>query len=175
MSAILAKPDFDLTQILNGVPFMAPSPFGIHQSIVSNLHLLLGSLVKSKKLGKLFVSPLDVILESELNVVQPDLIFIKNENMSIFHPNGHIHGIPDLLIEIVSSGSVTRDTVEKFQIYEKYGVPEYWIVFPEQKVIEVFSYENSKYQLHYSSEKATGSISSKVISDLTFPIESIFS
>ena len=46
--------------------------------------------------------------------------------MSIFHPNGHIRGVPDLLIEIVSSGSVSRDTVEKYAIYEKYGVKEYW-------------------------------------------------
>ena len=93
---------------------MAPSPFGYHQQILRKLLLKINNWLEKSKKGEIFLSPLDVILEEGMNVVQPDLIYIKKENMSIFRPNGHIHGVPDLLIEIVSSGSVSRDTVEKF-------------------------------------------------------------
>ncbi len=95
--------------------------------------------------------------------------------MSIFHPNGHIRGVPDLLIEIVSSGSVSRDTVEKFAIYEKYGVKEYWIVFPEQKVVEVFILKEGKYSLLCSTENTNGILSSVELQDLKLSIEEIFS
>jgi Uma2 family endonuclease len=133
-----------------------------------NLSLILGNYIHQKKIGRLFASPLDVILEENLNVVQPDLIYIKNENISIFHPNGHIQGVPDLLIEIVSSGSVARDTVEKYE------VKEYWIVFPEQKIVEVFILKEGKYSLLCSTESIEGIISSIELQDLKLNIEEIF-
>jgi len=72
------------------------------------------------------------------------------------------------LIEIVSSGSVARDTVEK------YGVKEYWIVFPEQKVVEVFILKEGKYSLLCSTESIEGIISSIELQDLKLNIEEIF-
>ena len=112
----LSKSEFDLSQILNGVTVIAPSPFGFHQNIISNLVLLIGNHAKLHKSGKILTSPLDVIFEEGYNVLQPDLIYIRKESMSIFDSNGHIHGVPDLLIEIISASSVSRDTVEKFKI-----------------------------------------------------------
>ncbi len=174
MALALAKPDFDLTQIINGDPVMAPSPFGYHQSILGKLYFLLNLYLEKNKQGEVLLSPLDVILEEGLNVVQPDLIYIKKENMSIFHKDGHIKGVPDLLIEIVSPGSVSRDTVEKFQIYEKYGVSEYWIVFPEQKVVEVFELKSGKYHLFCSTENTKGILSSKLLPEFQINIETLF-
>ncbi len=170
----LSKSEFDLSQILNGVTVMAPSPFGFHQNIISNLVLLIGNHAKLHKSGKILTSPLDVIFEEGYNVLQPDLIYIKKENMSIFDSNGHIHGVPDLLIEIISASSVSRDTVEKFKIYEKYGVNEYWIVFPEQKVIEVFVLKDGKYSLLCSTENSEGIVTSIVLQNLKFNVADVF-
>jgi len=175
MSSRILKSDFDLTQILNGVTVMAASPFGYHQQILRILLFRINSFIESSLCGELFISPLDVILKKDLNVVQPDLIYIKKENLSIFHPEGHIQGVPDLLIEIVSPSSVPRDTVEKFRIYESYGVNEYWIVFPEQKVIEVFTLEDGKYVLFCSTELAEDMAKSKVIPNLEIKNKDIFS
>ena len=174
MSSILIKPEFDLSQILNGVTVMGISPFGNHQDISGNLYYFIRNFLKQKNLGKIFSAPLDVILEEGFNVVQPDLIYIKKENMSIYKPNAHIYGVPDLLIEIVSAGSVSRDTVEKFQIYEKYRVSEYWIVFPEQKVIEVFSLRDGKYLLLCSTENTNGIINSNVLEDFQCNMDELF-
>jgi Uma2 family endonuclease len=170
----LSKSEFDLSQILNGVTVMAPSPFGFHQDIISNLVLLIGNHAKLNKSGKILTSPLDVIFEEGYNVLQPDLIYIKKENMSIFDSNGHIHGVPDLLIEIISASSVSRDTVEKFKIYEKYGVNEYWIVFPEQKVIEVFVLKDGKYSLLCSTENSEGIVTSIVLQNFKFNVADVF-
>jgi Uma2 family endonuclease len=170
----LSKSDFDLSQILNGVTVMAPSPFGFHQNIISNLVLLIGNHAKLHKSGKILTSPLDVIFEEGYNVLQPDLIYIKKENLSIFDSNGHIHGVPDLLIEIISASSVSRDTVEKFKIFEKYGVSEYWIVFPEQKVIEVFVLKDGKYSLLCSTENSEGIVTSIVLQNFKFNVADVF-
>jgi Uma2 family endonuclease len=170
----LSKSEFDLSQILNGVTVIAPSPFGFHQNIISNLVLLIGNHTKFHKSGKILTSPLDVIFEEGYNVLQPDLIYIKKENMSIFDSKGHIHGVPDLLIEIISASSVSRDTVEKFKIYEKYGVNEYWIVFPEQKVIEVFVLKDGKYSLLCSTENSEGIVTSIVLQNFKFNVADVF-
>ncbi|MBM9547562.1 Uma2 family endonuclease [Leptospira sp. 201903074] len=114
-------------------------------------------------------------MEKEVNVVQPDLIYIKNQNLSIFDPNGHIHGVPDLLVEIISPGSISRDTVDKFAIYEKYGVSEYWIVFPEQKVVEVFVLKSGKYSLTCSTENTNGKIISSTFPNWQLGLEQLFS
>ncbi|MES0336866.1 MAG: hypothetical protein SFH39_11020 [Candidatus Magnetobacterium sp. LHC-1] len=55
--------DFDLTEIINGVEIMGPSPFGRHQDISSNIHYLIRQHIKKTKTGKVFYSPLDVILK----------------------------------------------------------------------------------------------------------------
>ncbi|TGL26135.1 Uma2 family endonuclease [Leptospira bourretii] len=174
MAVTTRKSEFDLTQILNGVSFVTPSPLGFHQQILGKLFFQFQLYLQKENLGEIFTSPLDVILESDVNVVQPDLIYIKKENLSIFHPNGHINGIPDLLVEIISPGSITRDTVDKFAIYEKYGVPEYWLVFPEQKVIEVFTLKAGKYSLFCSTENTNGKITSTVFHDWELMIEQLY-
>ena len=55
------------------------------------------------------------------------------------------------MIEVVKKGTITRDTEEKFEIYQKYGVSEYWLVFPEQQCIEVYTLDNSCYSLYCST------------------------
>ena len=78
------------------------------------------------------------------------------------------------MIEIVSAGSVSRDTFEKYNIYQKYGVNEYWIVFPEQRVIEVFVLNEGKYFLFCSTENTDGFLSSKVLQDFKIKVDEIF-
>ncbi|MCW7470956.1 Uma2 family endonuclease [Leptospira kanakyensis] len=174
MDVAIPKSEFDLTQVLNGVSFVTPSPLGFHQQVLGKLFFQFQLHLQKENLGEIFTSPLDVVLESDVNVVQPDLIYIKKENMSIFHANGHIKSIPDLLVEIISPGSITRDTVEKFAIYEKYKVPEYWIVFPEQKVIEVFTLKAGKYSLFCSTENTDGEILSAVFPGWDLRIEQLY-
>ncbi|KWT78234.1 Uma2 family endonuclease [Candidatus Magnetominusculus xianensis] len=159
----------DLTEIINGVEITGPSPFGKHQRIAANIFRLLDRFVEP--LGSVYFSPLDVIFEDGINRLQPDILFIRKENMGIFQD--WIRGVPDMVCEIVSSSSYEIDTEVKMAIYEKYRVPEYWIVMPEPKTIEILTIEGDKYKLH-SFAAIEGSVTSKVIEGLQINISDIF-
>lgn len=61
----------------------------------------------------MFLLPFDVYLDEQSNAVQPDIIVVLNENKKIIDPNGHIHGVPDLLVEILSPGNRGFDLIGK--------------------------------------------------------------
>ena len=170
-SLVLIESDFDLTEIINGVEVMSPSPFRIHQRIFQNLNRIIDNYVYKNKLGEVYSSPLDVILEEKLNRLQPDLLFIKKDNMAIAQE--WIRGVPDMVCEIVSKGTYKRDTITKKDIYERYQVPEYWIVIPELQTIEIFTIENDKYTV-FSYAEGEGVVASKVIEELIVDIKDVF-
>jgi len=163
--------DLDLTEIINGEEIMGPSPFIRHQKIVSKIARKIFSYTETNDLGELYFSPLDVIFEEGINRLQPDILFIKNENSSI--EQDWVRGVPDMVCEIVSPGTYKKDTATKKKIYEKYRVPEYWIVIPELRTIEVLTIENDKYE-QYSFAELEGVIMSKVIEGLQISIRDIF-
>jgi Uma2 family endonuclease len=163
--------DFDLSQIVNGEEIMGPSPMGVHQKIVGTLHLIFADIAKKNNSGEVFISPLDVIFEEGYNRLQPDLIYLKKENLHLLQD--WIRGVPDLVIEVVSKGSLTFDTVTKKNIYEKYQVPEFWLVFPEQECIEVFIIKDGKYHLFSTSDEG-GKVKSSVITGLELKAKKVF-
>ncbi|WP_420264433.1 Uma2 family endonuclease [Candidatus Magnetominusculus dajiuhuensis] len=163
--------DLDLTEIINGEEIMGPSPFGKHQRIVFNLADIMRHYVIKNGLGEVCLSPLDVIFEDSINRLQPDIIFIRKENMAIFQD--WIRGVPDMVCEIVSPGTYRRDTAVKREIYEKYKLPEYWIVIPELLTIEILTIENNRYITHSIAE-LEGVVQSKIIDGLNVNIRDIF-
>ena len=78
-------------------------------------------------------------------VVQPDLCVYCDENKLDEH--GGIDA-PDLIIEILSPGNTQKEMKIKFDLYEEYGVKEYWMVHPLDKTIMIYSLQNGKYQSH---------------------------
>ncbi|WP_236861837.1 Uma2 family endonuclease [Candidatus Magnetominusculus xianensis] len=160
-----------MTEIINGEEVMGPSPFFKHQRIVSKLHLIIGQFVNRNNLGEVCLSPLDVIFEEGVNRLQPDILFIKKENMNI--GQDWIRGVPDMVCEIISAGSYEKDTDIKKAIYEKYKVPEYWIVIPELQTIEILTIDDDKYKLH-SIAAFEGVVISKIIEGLQVAIKDIF-
>ncbi len=164
-------PPFDLTQIIEGEKIVTPSPFGKHQEIVFNLAFHVRRYAQEKNLGKVFISPLDVIFEENVNRLQPDIIFLKNENMGIYQD--WIRGVPDMVIEVVSRGTLVMDTITKKNVYEKYKLPECWIVMPEFESVEVFVLKDNAYEL-FSFAEEKGVVRSQIIDGLTVDIRTIF-
>jgi len=164
------KSDFDLSEIINGEEVMSPSPFINHQKIVSKIFLEISKFLEKNNLGGIYISPLDVIFEKDFNRLQPDLIFISKENSEILQD--WIRGVPDMVVEVISKSSFKYDTVIKKDIYEKYGVNEFWLVIPDMEVIEVFVLEDAKYKL-FSSAEGQGAVKSKVLSGFEFDIAKI--
>jgi Uma2 family endonuclease len=132
-------------ELWDGEIVVSLSPHADHQRIVLRVCERLNRFVTERKLGEVFVSPLDVVL-SQRRVVQPDVFFISNQRRHIIQK--HIRGVPDLAIEIISTGTWQRDRVSKKSLYEQFGLPEYWIVDPESRTIEVFALVEGAYQVH---------------------------
>jgi len=166
--------DYDL---INGIILRTQSsvnkkpPKPIHQNASMNLSRILSIHVFENKIGKLFASPIDVYFDN-YNNTQPDILFIKKERLFIITERG-IEGAPDLIVEILSPSTFKRDKKEKFDLYMRFGVSEYWIVDPYYKSIEVFELENNNYKLAFEASES-GMIQSKVLEGFSLEISTVF-
>jgi Uma2 family endonuclease len=124
---------------------VTPSPGLDHQDVLGNLFVTLRSHVNARRLGKVFVAPVDCILES-ITVVQPDIVFVETARQSVMSRRG-IEGAPTLVVEIISPSSGGIDRRRKLQLYARYAVPYYWIVDPPARTIEGHQLTQSTYQI----------------------------
>ncbi len=123
-------------QVIEGDLVMSPSPNLFHQRIAGRIYVQICNYLVKHPIGEAFVAPLDVFL-SEVNIYQPDVIFVSKQRHSIIGADG-IEGGPDLVDEILSSGTAKYDKGSKRKIYARTGVKELWLVDPEGKEIQVF-------------------------------------
>jgi Uma2 family endonuclease len=129
-------------ELLDGIPFdMSPAPSRYHQEISGNLFFEIKKFLKDKKC-KIYPAPFDVRLpegqqtdEETMTVVQPDISVICDPAKL---DNKGCKGAPDFVVEIVSPDTVKKDMKYKLLLYEKHGVPEYWVVHPEENIVMVY-------------------------------------
>lgn len=122
-------------ELLEGELIEMVSPTSRHQILSKNLFKILDSFCEDKDLGQVFFAPLDVTLSRHV-VVQPDLLFIAKARLPQL-VGERITGAPDLVVEILSPATSTRDFNQKRKIYARYGVPEYWIIDPDDETVEI--------------------------------------
>ena len=167
----LKTPDDKRYELIEGDLLMTPSPNARHQEILMNLSAKIHHYVLEKKLGKVFIAPLDVLLGD--NVVQPDLLFIAQERISIIGEK-NIQGAPDLVVEILSENTAYRDAIQKKKLYARSGVKECWLVAPEDRLVEVYTLKDKgEYQLlkTYAEENV---IESQVVKGLKIELSKVF-
>jgi Uma2 family endonuclease len=133
----LAGPEYPRhRELIWGIVREPPSPFAPHQLLVTQIAALLHEHVRRHDLGRVLVSPMDVILdEANSLVLQPDVMYISRERSSIIRD--FIWGAPDLVVEVASRGTARYDRGSKTAWYRRYGVRECWIVEPERFLITV--------------------------------------
>lgn len=166
----LALDDDTRYEIIKGELIIVPAPSLYHQRLSREIEMAFIQYVEHHDLGEVFDAPVDVILDDK-NTVQPDIVFVATENSHILQYKG-IFGAPDLIVEIISPSSLYRDTHQKKELYERFGVKEYWIVDMGNTAIEVFSLENQTYELFsFAAEK--GVITSKIIEGFELEISKI--
>ncbi|MBI5651987.1 MAG: Uma2 family endonuclease [Chloroflexi bacterium] len=101
----------------------------IHQNIVEFLHHILDLFARLLNLGRVHTAPFEMRVLADGPAREPDLLFVANENLERLN-NDRLVGPADLIVEVISSDSVYRDRVDKFEEYEAGGIREYWIVDP---------------------------------------------
>lgn len=151
-------PEGTLAELVDGIIYMSPSPSTDHQRLIFKISRQLAEFSEKHNLGEVFISPYDVYLDEHSNAVQPDIVFVSRNNSSIIQD--HIHGVPDLLIELTSPGNKTHDTIVKKALYEKFGVKEYWIIDPSTKDAIGYQLVNTKF---IEIKQSTGTINSVLL------------
>jgi Uma2 family endonuclease len=125
-------------QLIEGELVTDPSPSSDHQRVVPRLTVLLDGYVRLRRLGEVYVAPLDVYL-SDHNVFQPEVFFISRARAAIVAADG-VYGAPDLAIEILSPSSSRRDCGQKLRVYRRAEVKEYWVIDPLAKRVQIYDF-----------------------------------
>lgn len=122
--------DDERYEVLEGVLVpMGPAPRIRHQGVAGNIHTALNLYARSSRAGRAFISPVDVVMRAQraATILQPDVVFVLKEHYErITEPN--IQGPPDIVVEVLSPSNARKDAIRKRRLYEKFGVPEYWVV-----------------------------------------------
>ena len=122
-------------EFIEGEIFVSPTPKFPHQDTTFSTAKVIDKLMPG---GKVVVSPMDVYITDSL-VLQPDVFWISGgESLCQLGDDGYWHGAPDLVVEVASPSTVSRDRGVKFKLYEQHGVREYWLMDPIAKFIEVY-------------------------------------
>ncbi|OHD12571.1 MAG: hypothetical protein A2Y41_02610 [Spirochaetes bacterium GWB1_36_13] len=164
-------------EIIEGEVYdVSPAPSREHQKISIRLSSFFEQFLKEKSC-EVYAAPFDVRFgetserdEEIETVVQPDISIICE--LQKLDDRGCL-GSPDLIVEIISPSTAAKDMREKLFLYEKYGVKEYWVVYPVEMIVMVFTLENEIYRKAkvFSKEET---IESLVVCDLKVNLKNIF-
>jgi len=159
------KWDFEeIVELIKGKIFAkAAAPSRKHQEVSGNIFLLLKTHLKNQKC-KVYAAPFDVRLSKDPDfrkidsVVQPDISvicdFSKLDDKGCF-------GAPDLIVEILSPSNSQVELQNKYELYEEFGVREYWIIHPAECSLLIYTLVDGKYQpsrLFTSGQKVTSTV-----------------
>lgn len=168
----------DRVELINGKLFrMCPASSSLHQEISGNIFSVFHRYLKGKSC-KVYYAPFDVRFPKDskadkdiYTVLQPDISVICNPVK--IDKRGCI-GAPDLVIEILSPGNNKKELLNKYNVYEEYGVKEYWIISPEEKTLLKYTMDRQgKYQpskLFTLSEK----VNSVVLPGFELDLDDVF-
>lgn len=123
-------------EILDGRLYVTPSARVNHQRVARDLGAMMHAIARRHALGEV-VGTVTVHVHDEL-VFEPDLLFIRADRMGIADPEGHVHGVPDLAVEILSPSTRSYDRNLKRKHYFDAGLPELWLVDIDARAVEVW-------------------------------------
>ena len=139
-----ARPDERRVELIDGVFYDMSAPAVIHQKILGELHLLFRECTDAHE-GEceVYLAPCDVRLDMDnKTMVQPDLLVICKE-----YDLGakRFEGAPDLVLEILSPSTRSKDMLLKLYKYQNAGVKEYWIVDPDHETVLVYDFREDNF------------------------------
>jgi Uma2 family endonuclease len=138
---------------MDGELFVSPAPSTRHQTVSRRLQFALMQALEVPGLAQVFNAPVDVIFEPT-SVVEPDLVIVSAARAHIITARA-IEGVPDVLVEILSPSGSDRDEHLKRRLYERHGVPEYWVVEPEHGFVTVWRLDGGSYGLRARLDRAS--------------------
>ncbi len=123
-------------EVIDGELYMTTAPDLDHQQPLSALLGYIWPYLRAHRVGSIFTAPVGLILDEE-NGIQPDLVYVSRERAGILTRRG-IRGVPDMVAEVLSPSTETRDRGVKQRRYAAAGVRYYWIIDPERHTLEAY-------------------------------------
>jgi len=162
--------DSQKIEFINGEIIMQTPVKIEHDNISTNLLMILKAFVQKNNLG--YVGHEKMLIALTRNDYEPDICYWRKEKSDRFIQGQMKFPAPDFIVEVISSSTEIIDRTIKFEDYAYHGVQEYWIVDPNNKIVEQYILKNDKYELRAKTD--TGKIKLLSIPDLEIPIETIF-
>ena len=161
-------------ELIDGEHYVAPSPNRKHQVVLGNLHLIIGNWLRGHRIGRVMLSPFDVVFTT-FDVVEPDLLYVSNERAAQVMTSRNVQGVPELVVEIVYPSTRKRDETIKRHLYERSGVSEYWFVDPELDVVRVYRSGGKGFEHPVELSREAGDVlSTSLLPGLDLPLARIF-
>ncbi len=128
--------DGKLYELIDGELAVSPAPTLTHQTLVWRLVAIFDAYQTVHPAGRFVVGPYDVVL-SVHQALHPDVLFFARKRLDRL-TDAFADGAPDLAVEILSPGTASRDKGRKRELYDEYGVQEYWIVHQKRAQVDVY-------------------------------------
>lgn len=167
-------------EIISGEAWdMSPAPSRNHQWLVMEMGRQFANYLQDKSC-QIYPAPFDVFFADENNqamdkinnIVQPDLTLVCDKKK--LNDRGCM-GSPDLVIEILSPYTSKKDLDEKFHLYERSGVEEYWVVDPGSCSLQAYSLDESGKYINDIVFVHEGIIRTKFLKDFSINLADLFS
>lgn len=166
-------------ELIDGVAYcMSPVPNRIHQKWLGELHRQIANYLDGRRC-EVYLAPFDVRLQDFLDasdeetftVVQPDIMVVcDNEKLD----DRGIKGAPDLVVEIISPSTAKRDITTKYELYQRHGVKEYWIIYPNDRTLLIYRLSDDN---RYASPEVFGDddiVPVSLLGDLVIDMGKVF-
>lgn len=140
----LAKfPDDNLRrELIDGALVVTPAPALRHQKVVVRLASILLAYADQHG-GEVFPAPTDVLF-AEHTVLEPDIVFVRPEHLDRLAER-YVRQAADLVVEVSSPSTRRLDLVRKREVYERFGVPEYWFIDLDAEQVHVYRLTDGRY------------------------------
>jgi Uma2 family endonuclease len=164
-------------ELIDGELYVTPTPRLKHQRVSSNLSGRIFMYLREYPLGRVYSAPVDVVF-SDSNVVEPDVLYISREREERQATERYLAGAPDLVVEILSPSTRYVDLGVKLRLYERFAVPEYWVIDPENETVKIYRLEESQLQLRTKLSRGDGTsvavISTSLLPGFQVSLDEIF-
>ena len=142
MQTNLAWQEEKREEIINGKVVMMASPTVNHSFIVHNIYGIFDVYLNGKSCTP-FGDNTDLFLSDDERYIPDIMIVCDSEKIQL---NG-VHGTPDLVVEVLSPSTGKNDRTHKKDVYERFGVREYWIVNPGDRSVEQYILTDGQFVL----------------------------
>lgn len=159
-------------EFINGEVIIHSPVKKVHNDVSSNLFGILDAFVTEHDLG--FVGYEKIMIRLTRNDYEPDVCFFGKEKAAQFEEDTSLFPAPDLVVEVVSPKTETRDRGIKFTDYEKHRVGEYWIINPIGKTVEQYGLDDNTQQYLLIKKSDSGIIRSQAVTDFSVDIPVLF-